>query len=152
LDKGVSDLCLGIAWQGSETISSEAGSTTPAFGRGMIMGKKKTHTVQYKYRIDIFWSSEDSCFVVNVPELEGCMTHGETLEEAVSNAQEAIDGFIESLKARGLPVPIPIADQAFSGKIPLRIDPNLHRDLVLKAQIEGKSLNKYIETRLRRSG
>jgi predicted RNase H-like HicB family nuclease len=115
------------------------------------MGKKKTHKF-YKYRIDIFWSAEDECFVVNVPELDGCKTHGDTLEQAVAHAQEAIDGFIESLNARGLPVPKPLAEQDFSGKIPLRIDPNLHRDLAIKAQIEGKSLNRYIETKLKKSG
>jgi predicted RNase H-like HicB family nuclease len=60
------------------------------------MRKKKTHSVEYKYRIDITWSSEDECFVVNVPELEGCMTHGATLDEAVSNVREAIDGYIET--------------------------------------------------------
>ena len=115
------------------------------------MRKKKTHSVEYKYRIDITWSSENECFVVNVPELEGCMTHGATLDEAVSNASEAIDGYIESLKARKLPVPKPLAEQDFSGKIPLRIDPNLHRELATKAQLEGKSLNKYIETRLKKT-
>ena len=115
------------------------------------MGKKKSHFVEYKYRIDITWSAEDSCFVVNVPELEGCMTHGKTLEESVINAREAIDGYIEGIKARNLPVPKPLAEQDFSGKIPLRIDPNLHRDLATKAQLEGKSLNKYIETRLKKT-
>ncbi len=114
------------------------------------MAKKKTHTVEYKYRIDITWSSEDNCFVVNVPELEGCMTHGKTLEESITKAREAIDGYIESLKARNMSVPVPLAEQDFSGKIPLRIDPYLHRDLAAKAQREGKSLNKYIETKLKK--
>jgi antitoxin HicB len=113
------------------------------------MSKKRRQAVEYKYRIDITWSPEDECYVVNIPELEGCMTHGETLEKAVANAREAIGGYIESLKARGLPVPKAFAEQDFSGKIPLRIDPNLHRNLATKAHVEGKSLNKYIETRLR---
>jgi len=115
------------------------------------MGKKKSHNIEYKYRMDIFWSAEDDCYLVNVPELEGCMTHGDSLEAAVTHAKEAIDGYIESLKDRGLPIPKPLAEQDFSGKIPLRIDPNLHRDLAIKAQIEGKSLNKYIETKLKKS-
>lgn len=113
------------------------------------MNKKRRPAVGHKYRIDITWSSEDDCYVVNVPELEGCMTHGETLEMAVTNAREAIDGYLESLKARGLAIPKPFAEQDFSGKIPLRIDPNLHRNLATRANIEGKSLNKYIESRLK---
>ena len=115
------------------------------------MKKQKPHLNDIKYRIDINWSPEDKCYVVQVPELVGCMTHGDTLEEAVAHAKEAIEGYIERLKDRGLSVPQPLAEQSFSGKIPLRIDPNLHRDLVIKARIEGKSLNKYIENRLKKT-
>ncbi len=113
------------------------------------MARKKKN--QYKYRIDIGWSQEDECYLVKVPELEGCVSHGDTIEEAVSNAKEAISAYIGSLKKRGLAIPVPLAEQSFSGKIPLRIDPVLHRDLVVKAQLEGKSLNKFIESRLKKS-
>ncbi|MBI4041844.1 MAG: toxin-antitoxin system HicB family antitoxin [Deltaproteobacteria bacterium] len=47
--------------------------------------------------------------------------------------------------------PKPLAQQNFSGKIPLRIDPNLHRDLAIKAKIEGVSLNKLIEAELKKA-
>lgn len=107
---------------------------------------------EFKYRVDITWSPEDEAYIVKVPELEGCVTHGDSMEEAVANAKEAIAGYLDSLKARGLSAPKPLAEQKFSGKIPLRIDPNLHRDLVVKAQIEGTSLNKYIEGKLRKIG
>jgi predicted RNase H-like HicB family nuclease len=48
---------------------------------------KKNKT--YKYQIDIGWSQEDDCYVVNVPELKGCKTHGNTIELAVTSSQEA---------------------------------------------------------------
>jgi len=113
--------------------------------------RKKSKTEKYKYRIDIIWSSEDDCYVVNVPELEGCMTHGETLDEAAAMAEEAISCYLESLEKKGIPAPIPISEKNFSGKIAIRIDPNLHRDLSLKAQLEGQSLNKFIESKLKKS-
>ena len=80
------------------------------------------------------------------------MTHGDSVENAAANAEDAILGYLESLSARGLPVPTPLSEQTFSGKIPLRIDPNLHRDLVVKAQTEGSSLNKFIENKLKKIG
>ncbi len=104
-----------------------------------------------KYRLEITWSAGDNCYVVAVPELPGCMTHGESIEEAIQMAYEAIAGYLESLKARKLPIPTPLAEREFSGKVPLRIDSALHRDLSTKAQISGMSLNKYIESRLKKA-
>ncbi len=106
----------------------------------------------FKYRVDIIWSPEDKSYIARVPELDGCVTHGDSLESAAANAEEAIEIYLESILARGLPVPKPLSEQKFSGKIPLRIDPNLHRDLVVKAQTEGTSLNKFIESKLKKIG
>jgi len=105
-----------------------------------------------RYRLDIQWSPEDECYVVSAPELPGCMTHGRTVEQAVRRAREAIAGYIESLKARGLSAPAPLAEQRFSGRIPLRLDPILHRNLAVKARLRGISLNRYIGSKLRRQG
>jgi antitoxin HicB len=106
----------------------------------------------FKYRVDIIWSPKDRAYIAKVPELEGCTTHGDSVETAAANAEDAILGYLESLNLRGLPVPTPLSEQTFSGKIPLRIDPNLHRDLVVKAQTEGTSLNKFIESKLKKIG
>ncbi|MGK7946930.1 MAG: type II toxin-antitoxin system HicB family antitoxin [Microcystaceae cyanobacterium] len=49
------------------------------------------------YTIIIQWSDEDQCYVVSLPEWgEYCHTHGETYEEALTNAQEVLDLLIES--------------------------------------------------------
>ncbi len=114
------------------------------------MKKKKTEKEQPKYRVDIVWNPEDGCYVARVPELPNCQTHGNTMEEAVAMAKEAIEGYVETLEKEGLPVPPPLAEKKFSGKIPLRIDPTLHRNLVVNAAIEGMSVNKYIEQRLKK--
>ena len=44
----------------------------------------------YKYEIIIYWSKADDTFVVEVPELPGCMAHGDTQEVALQNVNEAI--------------------------------------------------------------
>ena len=48
---------------------------------------------------------EDGYFVVEVPSLPGCVSQGETREEALANIKEAIDLHIEVLQERGKPVP-----------------------------------------------
>jgi len=103
-----------------------------------------------KYRLEIIWSPEDEAYIVNVPELPGCMTHGSTMEEAVKMAAEAIELYIETLKKRKEPIPPPLSEKKFSGKIPLRIEPTLHRNLAVKAELEGMSLNKFIEVKLKK--
>lgn len=44
---------------------------------------------------------EEGGYTVTVPSLPGCITQGETVEQCVERAREAIEGFIESLKADG---------------------------------------------------
>ena len=61
----------------------------------------------HKYKLIVFWSAEDAAFVVDVPELPGCMAHGATPAEAVANAQQAIDLWVETAEATQRPVPEP---------------------------------------------
>lgn len=61
----------------------------------------------YKYEIIIYWSKEDEAFIAEVPELPGCMAHGETPEAVLKNAQEAIQLWIDTAKEFGDPVPEP---------------------------------------------
>lgn len=61
----------------------------------------------YKYEIIIYWSNEDNSFIAEVPELPGCMAHGETPEKALKNAKEAIQSWIDTAKKFGDPIPEP---------------------------------------------
>ncbi len=60
-----------------------------------------------KYELVIFWSNEDQSFVVEVPELPGCMADGKTYELAVANAREVIEEWIETARELGRPIPEP---------------------------------------------
>lgn len=60
-----------------------------------------------KYEIIIYWSETDEVFVAEIPELPGCMTHGETQESALVNAKEAIQLWIDTAKEFGDPIPEP---------------------------------------------
>ncbi len=61
----------------------------------------------YKYERIIYWSEEDNAFIVEVPELAGCMADGATVEEAIANSEVIIQEWIEVTRERGLEVPEP---------------------------------------------
>ncbi len=60
-----------------------------------------------KYELIIYWSFEDDSFVVDVPELPGCMADGKTYEEAVENAQQVIAEWMETAQELGRRIPEP---------------------------------------------
>ncbi len=59
------------------------------------------------YSMLIQWSDEDEAFIVTVPELPGCKTHGDTYEEAIQQGKDAIETWVEASKRLGLPIPQP---------------------------------------------
>jgi len=60
-----------------------------------------------KYEIIIYWSEEDQAYVAEVPELPGCMADGKTYREALANAEQIIDEWIETAKSLGRAIPQP---------------------------------------------
>ncbi|MDD9954350.1 MAG: type II toxin-antitoxin system HicB family antitoxin [Candidatus Woesearchaeota archaeon] len=62
-----------------------------------------------KYRI-VIEEDEDGMFVVECPSLPGCVSQGKSREEAVANINDAIVGYIESLKKHDEPIPPAITE------------------------------------------
>lgn len=60
-----------------------------------------------RYELVIWWSAEDGAFLVEVPELPGCMADGATYEEAVANVQVVVAEWIDTARALGRPIPEP---------------------------------------------
>lgn len=60
-----------------------------------------------RYELIIYWSDDDDAYVVEVPELPGCMADGQSYVEAVENAVKVIDEWIETAKDLGREVPKP---------------------------------------------
>ena len=60
-----------------------------------------------RYELIIYWSEEDGSFIVEVPELAGCMADGLSYEQALANAQVVIDEWIETARELGRPIPEP---------------------------------------------
>jgi predicted RNase H-like HicB family nuclease len=62
---------------------------------------------QLKYKIILFWSEEDQAFIAEVPELPGCAADGATYQQAVANAEVAMQEWIETAKDLERPIPNP---------------------------------------------
>ena len=60
-----------------------------------------------RYEMIIYWSEEDNSFIVEVPELPGCMADGETYQEALANAEVVIQEWIETARELGRSIPTP---------------------------------------------
>ena len=60
-----------------------------------------------RYEIIIYWSQEDLLFVADVPELPGCMAHGDSQEDALHNIQDAMSLWLDTARELGRDVPEP---------------------------------------------
>lgn len=67
-----------------------------------------------RYELIIYWSKADETFIVEVPELPGCMADGASYEEAVANAQMVVQEWIETAKSLGRTIPVPRGKLAFA--------------------------------------
>ena len=80
-------------------------------------------------------------YLVEIPDLPGCMADGDTPQAALQDAAGAIDEWIDAAIKLGRPVPKPKAVEQYSGKWLQRVPKSLHMRLALKARKEGTSLN-----------
>ncbi len=67
-----------------------------------------------RYEFIIYWSKADESFIVEVPELPGCMADGANYEEAVANAKEVVQEWIETAQSLGRPIPEPKGRLAYA--------------------------------------
>ncbi len=92
-----------------------------------------------------------AAWFARVVELPGCITEGDTLEEAATMIQDAIASWIEVALEDGRPIPEPKRADDYSGKFVVRLPKSLHRDVVHAAQRDGVSLNQWISAALSRA-
>ena len=90
-------------------------------------------------------------FSIRVVEMEGCMTTGDTIEEAARDFQDAMREWLQLNIRLGRKIPEPLKSRHYSGKAILRMPPALHESLMFKAAQQGVSLNQYLVTSLSRT-
>ena len=114
------------------------------------MEKTVEYYMSLPYTIELRRDPDEGWFV-QVKELRGCMSQGETREEALAMIQEAMEAWLEVALEDKLPIPEPKTEEAYSGKFVVRVPKSLHQELVERAAREGVSLNQYINVALARS-
>ena len=100
----------------------------------------------YTYRIT--WSSEDQDYVGLCAEFPSLSWLAETSDEAFTGIRELVADCVADMQESGESVPEPLADRAYSGKFMVRVPPEIHRALVIRAAEEGVSLNRLVNSRL----
>jgi predicted RNase H-like HicB family nuclease len=103
----------------------------------------------FSFRLE--WSDEDEGYIATCPEFPGLSAFGETPEEAIEEAQIALELFIEDHEESGETLPEPETVPEVSGQTRVRMPKSLHRDLKREAEREGTSLNSLIVSYLQRS-
>ena len=96
--------------------------------------------------------AEEGGYAVKIAELSGCISQGETVEEALAMIEDAKRGWLEVALADGVDVPEPGEEaEEHSDRILLRPPKSLHEELVQRARKEGLSLNQFITHELSKS-
>lgn len=95
------------------------------------------------YSMELTPDMDEGGYAVRYPDLKGCITSGETIEEAVRNAEDAKREWFTAAIESGIDIPFPNTEEGYSGQFKLRIPKSLHRQLALNAKREGVSMNQY---------
>lgn len=109
--------------------------------------KPLEHYLNLKYPIT-FEAAPEGGYFVQIEDLPGCYSQGETIEEAAEMIEEARQLWLEVAYEDGQDIPLPGNDEEYSGKFYIRTPKSLHRKLSLLAKREGVSLNQYLVSSL----
>ena len=110
---------------------------------------KREKTIEYylslPYKLEIIPDTVEGGYGARYPELPGCITCGETLENVTKNAEDAKREWLLSALEGGITIPEPLAEteNTYSGQFKLRIPKILHKTLAEHAKNEGISMNQY---------
>ncbi|WP_375388449.1 type II toxin-antitoxin system HicB family antitoxin [uncultured Amnibacterium sp.] len=102
------------------------------------------------YRYAVAWSPEDEEFVATVAEFPSLSWLEPDQIEALKGLARLVASVVEDMRASGEPVPPPLADRSFSGRLNLRVSAQLHRRLATEALQHQESLNAYASSLLER--
>jgi len=108
--------------------------------------KRPAEIEHYTYRV--IWSDEDKQFVGLCAEFPSLSWLASSPEEALRGILRVASKVVKDMKTNGEPVPEPICSRRYSGKLMVRIPPEVHRRLALEAAEEEISLNRLISTKL----
>lgn len=86
----------------------------------------------------------DGVFTAWLAEIPGAVAEGDSYEEALHNLDEGLADLIEVMIEEGQPIPEPVSQRSYSGRLQVRLTPSLHARAALYAKMEGVSLNRVL--------
>ena len=95
------------------------------------------------YRMEIVMDELEGGYVISYPDLPGCFSSGQSIEEVIRNGEDAKRTWFTAAIEEGIEISEPDQLSSYSGQFKLRLPKSLHRDLVLQTKHEGVSLNQY---------
>lgn len=101
---------------------------------------------RYTYRVT--WSDEDSEYVGLCAELPSLSWLEESPEKALTGIRKLVKETVAELKRSKETVPEPISTRSYSGKFMVRVPPEVHRMLAIKAAESGVSINRLVSSKL----
>lgn len=98
------------------------------------------------YKVDIYPEEDGSGYTASIPDLPGCLTSADSIDELWESLAEAKMLWLEVAIEDGdhIPEPSPIEDEQFSGRFVARLPRSLHRELANRADRENTSLNQLV--------
>ena len=105
--------------------------------------KQIDYYMNLPYKMEIIPDMEEGGFVAMYPDLPGCVTMGDTIEELVANMADAKRAWIEAELQAGRKIPEPSNVDSYSGQFKLRLPKSLHKQLAENSRREGISMNQY---------
>ena len=88
--------------------------------------------------------TESGTFAAMIPEFPGCITQGDSPDEAYAHLHETALAWIEAAQDLGQPIPDPQEENAYRGKFALRMPASLHKEAAEAAERDGTSLNQFV--------
>jgi predicted HicB family RNase H-like nuclease len=101
-----------------------------------------------KYTYRVTWSEEDEEFIGLCAEFASLSWLAETPEEALNGIRKVVRNCIKDMASSGEDVPPALATKNYSGKFMVRVPPDVHRKLAVKAAESGVSLNRIASVKL----
>jgi antitoxin HicB len=98
-------------------------------------------TPRYPFEISLLSDEDGPGYLITFPDLPGCMSDGETVEEAIANGADAEKAWIQAATKWGDAVPEPGSSTKAPGRFVLRTPKSLHAKLTRQADVEGVSMN-----------
>jgi predicted RNase H-like HicB family nuclease len=107
------------------------------------MVKDLNYYMNLNYKIEVIEDKKEGGYALRYPELQGCITCADTLQEGFELLEDAKKSWLMACLEDNLPIPEPSHIDDYSGQFKLRIPKSLHKTLAERSRLEGISMNQY---------